>query len=82
MTDPHLPTQPSWRCATCGYAWPCPTAHDQLRAEFGGEIVSLAMYLGRCMVDAAVDLPELAPGDLHRRFLGWLRPFRHDSGPD
>jgi hypothetical protein len=72
----HLPMQPSWRCTACDATWPCPAARAQLRAEFADETVSLAMYLGRCMIDAAADRPDLAPGDLHRRFLAWIRTGR------
>ena len=76
--EPHLPTQPTWRCSRCGAPWPCPAACTDLRAEFAGHTVSLAMYLGRCLVDASADLPDLPAGDLHRRFIGWLRAERNE----
>lgn len=69
----HLPIQPSWRCHSCGMAWPCPAACAQLRTEFADDLVALAMYLARCMIDAAGDRVDLPAGDLHRRFLGWIR---------
>jgi hypothetical protein len=75
----HLPVRPSWRCAACECPWPCLTACHELPVEFDGAFVSLALYLGRCFVDAAADLPDRPTEDLHRRFIGWLRPIRHSA---
>jgi hypothetical protein len=33
-------------------------------------------YLGACLVEATGDLPHALAGELHRRFVGWLRPSR------
>lgn len=68
----HDPRRPSWTCFGCGGAWPCPTRQRQLHAEYAGNALSLAMYLGHCFMEASKDLPAVAAGDLHRRFFGWL----------
>jgi hypothetical protein len=44
-----------------------------LRAEFDGTPASLAMYLGRCFIEACGDLGDSSAGALHMRFLGWMR---------
>lgn len=75
----HLPMRPGWNCVGCGAAWPCPSARAQLRAEYDGALVSLAMYLGRCFVEAAEDLPQQPAGCLHERFVGWIRPDRSQA---
>lgn len=61
------------RICRCGNELPCHTRRAELRAEFDGATVSLALYLGAQFVAASQDLPWLPAGDLHRRFLGWLR---------
>jgi len=35
--------------------------------------VSLALYLGAYLVQAAEDMPWAPAGALHRRFIGWTR---------
>ncbi|MFG2103565.1 hypothetical protein ACGFJ5_23550 [Micromonospora echinaurantiaca] len=35
--------------------------------------MSLALYLGSYLVQAAEDMPWTPAGVLHRRFLGWVR---------
>jgi hypothetical protein len=69
----HMPLRPLWSCAGCGDRWPCGPRQRQLRAEYSGTSVSLAMYLAACMVDAAHDLPHASAGLLYDRFLGWMR---------
>jgi hypothetical protein len=44
-----------------------------LRAEYADAPVSLALYLGGYLVQAAEDMPWTPAGVLHRRFLGWTR---------
>ena len=69
----HGPVMPIWSCGGCNAAWPCPTRQRELRAEFAGAPVSLALYLGSYLVQAAEDLTWVPAGALHRRFLGWTR---------
>ncbi len=69
----HIPLRPGWSCAGCGGQWPCGPRQRQLRAEYGGVSVSLAMFLAACMVEAAYDLPDCPAGQLYDRFLGWVR---------
>jgi hypothetical protein len=44
-----------------------------LVAEYGESQISLALYLSSCLVEATRDLPDQQGGELHHRFLGWLR---------
>jgi hypothetical protein len=44
-----------------------------LSAEYAGAVVSLALYLGGCFIEAARDLPYASAGELYWRFLGWFR---------
>lgn len=69
----HDPVLPVWSCGGCALPWPGPTRRRELRAEFDGAPVSLALYLGAQLVRASADLTWLPAGGLHRRFLGWLR---------
>ncbi|WP_446213432.1 hypothetical protein [Micromonospora sp. IBSANI012] len=72
MTN-HGPVMPIWSCGGCNAPWPCPTRRRELRAEFADAPVSLALYLGAYLVQAAEDLTWVPAGTLHRRFLGWTR---------
>jgi hypothetical protein len=69
----HRPMRPSWDCAGCGLAWPCPTSQRQLVAEFRHAYVSLTLYLARYFVKACEDLGSSSVGVLHDRFLRWAR---------
>jgi hypothetical protein len=73
MMSPHNPVRPTWTCGGCPSAWPCATRRAELLAEYAGCATSLAFYLGVCLTEAAHDLPHALAGELHRRFLGWLR---------
>ena len=55
----HGPVLPIWSCGGCAAPWPCPTRRRELRAEFDGAPVSLALYLGAQLVRAAEDLTWL-----------------------
>ncbi|RZU76283.1 hypothetical protein EV384_4920 [Micromonospora kangleipakensis] len=62
-----------WRCssgrrgASCrrDAPWPCRTRQRELRAEFDGASVSLALYMGAQLVRASADLTWLPAGALH-----------------
>lgn len=69
----HGPVMPVWSCGGCGLPWPCTTRKQELRAQFAGAPVSLALYLGSHLVQAAEDMPWTPAGVLHHRFLGWTR---------
>jgi hypothetical protein len=43
-----------------------------LLAEYQGARVSLMLYLSGYFVDACGELPTVAAGRLHDRFLGWV----------
>ena len=68
----HGPVLPIWTCGGCGTPWPCRTRRKELAAEYEGAPVSLALYLGSCLVAATQDMAWAPAGQLHRRFLGWL----------
>jgi hypothetical protein len=72
MTD-HLPIQHIWLCSTCKEDWPCPTAREDLLAEFADAAVPLALYLASCFTECSGDLADAHSGELYRRFFGWLR---------
>ncbi|MGC5022190.1 hypothetical protein [Micromonospora sp. DT47] len=69
----HGPVMPIWSCGGCDLPWPCSTRRRELRAEYADAPVSLALYLGSYLVQAAEDMPWTPAGALHRRFLGWTR---------
>ncbi|MDG4797984.1 hypothetical protein [Micromonospora sp. WMMD1082] len=69
----HGPVLPIWSCGGCDLPWPCPTRRRELRAEYADAPVSLALYLGAYLVQAAEDMPWTSAGALHRRFIGWTR---------
>ncbi|AEB43774.1 hypothetical protein [Micromonospora maris] len=69
----HGPVMPIWSCGGCDLPWPCPTRRRELRAEYADAPVSLALYPGVCLVQAAEDMPWAPAGALHRRFIGWAR---------
>ncbi|MEU4716437.1 hypothetical protein AB0F73_22685 [Micromonospora purpureochromogenes] len=69
----HGPVLQIWSCDGCDAPWPCRTRQRELRAEFDGAPVSLALYMGAQLVRAAPDLSWVPAGVLHRRFLGWIR---------
>jgi len=69
----HDPVRPDWNCVGCGHPWPCPTRQRQLVAEFAQAPASLYSLMLTRFAEAAIDLPYAHTGDLHRRFVGWLR---------
>lgn len=74
MVNVHQPVRPIWTCASCGRDWPCPTRREQLLAEYEGATISLGLAMSAYLQEAAQDLPKAYAGDLHRRFLSWIRP--------
>jgi hypothetical protein len=62
-----------WDCGRCGKLWPCETAREELIASFGGDRVSLAVYMATDLVRAARDLSESTPAELYVRFIAWTR---------
>ncbi|MGI5212696.1 hypothetical protein [Plantactinospora sp. CA-290183] len=76
---PHVPRRPLWTCRACELPWPCPAARLALVEEFRLEPLSLFLYLGLALYDAAGDLhalnpnPGVTPAELHARFIGWVR---------
>ena len=76
MTSPHQPRRPGWRCAACQDEWPCARRRAELRAEFEGERVRLALHMAGYLGEAALDHPDAAESLLYDRFLGWCRDRR------
>ncbi|MGW3807709.1 hypothetical protein [Micromonospora sp. NPDC005113] len=69
----HGPVLPLWSCGGCDRPWPCRIRQGELRAEFDGVPVSLALYMSAQLARASEDLSHVPAGALHRRFLGWVR---------
>ncbi|MCL7457758.1 hypothetical protein M8I35_11260 [Micromonospora sp. MSM11] len=69
----HGPVLPIWSCGGCDAPRPCRTRQRELRAEFDGAPISLALYLGCPTGACSEDLTSVSTGALHQRFLGWLR---------
>lgn len=73
--------RPSWMCTADGKPWPCYRSRTDMLAQYRGQLVSLAMVMGSAFVECCQDLRNHPAGDLHDRFLGWIRerPRTHDS---
>ncbi|WFE63296.1 hypothetical protein [Micromonospora sp. WMMD714] len=69
----HVPARPGWQCTGCGEPWPCRVRRDRLLSEYADDRAALGVYLGLQLVEALTDLSRQPAGDLHTRFLGWLR---------
>ncbi|MET8349514.1 MULTISPECIES: flavin reductase [unclassified Micromonospora] len=69
----HLPTRPTWRCGTCGIAWPCSAAKLRLLAEYRHDRVALMVYLATLQAEAGEQLTSVDPTRLAERFLYWAR---------
>ncbi|MER7455414.1 hypothetical protein [Micromonospora sp. NPDC126480] len=79
----HLPARPSWTCTGCGQAWPCPDRRRRLLERYAIERITLHVYLGTQLAEAASDLRQVPPALLYERFLGWLpdrRGFSEAAG--
>ncbi|MGW0506181.1 MULTISPECIES: hypothetical protein [unclassified Micromonospora] len=74
----HIAARPGWECLGCGQDWPCPDRRRRLLQRYDRERMTLSIYLGAQLADASADLPDVPPGVLYRRFLGWL-PDRHEG---
>lgn len=77
MTE-HRPGRPHWHCTTCGQRWPCRTAkRDLRRAAASGKPDEVRRALEFARQDAESDFAVLGTlaeqGDLHDRFVAWLR---------
>jgi hypothetical protein len=76
----HNPMARKWTCLGCGEPWPCRTRQRQLRAQYAGAPVSLALLLGAAMIEAAGEpdgeLRHDPAGALYTRFVGWLSVTR------
>lgn len=71
----HQPARPTWRCGTCGIAWPCSTAKLRLLATYRLDRPALLAHLAALQAEAAANLaalnPSAAPADLSDRFTCW-----------
>jgi hypothetical protein len=72
----HRPVRPLWTCPACALPYPCGAARLALLAEFRGDRLSLALYLGILLREAIDDSYRVGHrpdgANLHARFLGWL----------
>jgi hypothetical protein len=69
----HNASRPSWKCTGCGDPWPCTSRQRQLLAEYDRSPVALILYANALFLSACVDMPYAPAGELHARFLGWIR---------
>ncbi|WP_405431825.1 flavin reductase [Micromonospora sp. NBC_00617] len=71
----HRPVRPTWRCGTCGIAWPCSPAKLRLLAAYRLDRPALLAHLSALQAEAAAHLAELNPStpptDLTDRFTAW-----------
>ncbi len=71
----HMPQRPSWRCAVCGFDWPCATAKVALAELYPNDKTALMIYLTLRYWEAIDD--SSGPGGiklvthLRERFVGW-----------
>ncbi|MET7707115.1 flavin reductase [Micromonospora sp. NPDC005413] len=79
MTDnaDHPLLKPTWRCRTCGIAWPCSVAKLRLLGQYRGRPVELVEHLKTLQAEATEHLTELyggtPPDGLTERFVGWVQ---------
>ncbi|WP_410810669.1 flavin reductase [Micromonospora sp. 067-2] len=73
----HALLKPSWRCRTCGIAWPCSAAKLRLLGEYRGRPDELIEHLTTLQAEATEHLTELydgtPPDGLTERFTGWVQ---------
>lgn len=68
----HAPDRPSWACAGCGLAWPCPQVRAALLLLLPVPQVAAGMWAQLTL--AAPELPEAGALVLWERFVAWTRP--------
>ncbi|MEU0547202.1 flavin reductase [Micromonospora sp. NPDC005979] len=72
----HPLLMPTWRCRTCGIAWPCSTAKLRLLGQYRGRPDELVAHLRTLQAEATEHLTELhggrTPDGLTERFTGWV----------
>ncbi|MGC4769806.1 flavin reductase [Micromonospora sp. DT44] len=76
MTE-HPLLKPTWRCRTCGIAWPCSAAKLRLLGQYRGRRDELVEHLTALQAEATEHLTDLyggpPPGNLTDRFVGWVQ---------
>lgn len=74
----HQPARPTWRCGTCGIAWPCSAAKLRLLATYRMDRQGLLDHLAALQSEAAAHLaalnPDNPPINLTDRFTTWASP--------
>lgn len=68
----HQVRMPDWFCSSCGLAWPCANARDELLLDLGWGKV--AIYCAVLMERAVRDLAAINPHILWQRFIEWTDP--------
>jgi hypothetical protein len=68
----HQPLIPTWSCSSCGQAYPCRPAREDLLLDLGW--IRVAIYSAVLMEHAAKDVRPLNPRELWQRFLEWTEP--------
>jgi hypothetical protein len=67
----HEPLRPSWKCAADGADWPCVEAREHMLTAWTP--VPRALTMATYFTQACEDLSTAPAGEIHRRFLGWIR---------
>lgn len=69
----HRPSRPGWVCEADGDDWPCGPYRGWVWSTFS-DAIARGMHMGGFFNQAVVELPDPdEPGDIHRRFFGWIR---------
>lgn len=75
----HIAARPSWDCLSCGRAWPCNPAREDLATQL--DPIQLAIHMWTNLEDAAGDLQDMPVTEAFERFIAWTRTPRMTSAP-
>lgn len=67
----HHPIRPIWTCVVCGDPWPCQLAREWMLRTY--TLVPRSLTMASYFTQACEELTTLGVGEIHGRFLGWIR---------
>jgi hypothetical protein len=75
----HVPVRPGWHCSECPDSWPCEPRRAELLKEFAlpHQRIALVQIMSGYFAEACADLRYAQAGTVHKRFFGWLPPWRN-----
>jgi hypothetical protein len=76
----HEPERPFWICGVDGLDWPCPARRQAMLESW--EPTTLAIVMAGYFVQACAELSSGDVGEIHRRFLGWVRDAERSTSVD